>query len=106
MVISDLIKYSFLDHDVKELLDLGQAIQMSDFDHRGQNADKLKNLIDKIRNKYRKAEMNDSIVDMEFNLDPREFKQDVTNIYGVVSSPSRRLVTGMQGLNIMLGGGL
>ena len=106
MVISDLIKYSFLDHDVKELLDLGQAIQMSDFDHRGQNADKLKNLIDKIRNKYRKAEMNDSIVDMEFNLDPREFKQDVTNIYGVVSSPSRRLLTGMQGLNIMLGGGL
>ena len=106
MVISDLIKYSFLDHDVKELLDLGQAIQMSDFDHRGQNADKLKNLIDKIRNKYRKAEMNDSIVDMEFNLDPREFKQDVTNIYGIVSSPSRRLITGMQGLNIMLGGGL
>lgn len=104
-MISNLIKYNFIHSYSDQLLDIAQNIKMSDFDHIGNNANVLENCIDKIKNEFRKAAMTDNIVDMEFNLDPREFKQDITDIYGVVTSPSRRLISGMQGLNTMIGGG-
>ena len=104
-VISELIKWTFIDRYVNQFLDVCQNIKTSDFDHRGNYIETFEHLLDETKNEFRKATVNDSIVDMEFNLDPREFKQDVSDVYTVVNSPSRRLVSGMQGLNIMTGGG-
>lgn len=104
-MISDAIKNSYLDGYITQFLDICQALRTSDFDHRGNKLEIFQSLVNKVNNEFRKAAVNDSIVDMRFNLDSREFDKDVEEIYNVVTSPSRRLRTGMQGLNIMLAGG-
>jgi hypothetical protein len=104
-LISDSIKFSYLNSYLTEFMDVSQSIQMSDFDHRGDKIEKFQNLVNMINNEFRKAKINDSIADIRFNLDPREFDKDVEQVYNVVISPSRRLKSGMQGLNTMLAGG-
>ena len=104
-VISELIKWTFIDKYITQFMDVCQGIKTSDFDHRGNYIESFEHLLDETKNEFRKATVTDNIVDMEFNLDPREFKQDVSNVYTVVNSPSRRLISGMQGLNTMIGGG-
>jgi archaellum biogenesis ATPase FlaH len=42
---------------------------------------------------------------MEFSLADGEFENVIRDTYNIITNPSRRLITGMQGLNEMLGGG-
>ena len=104
-LISDMIKWSFVDRYINQFMDVCQGIKTSDFDHRGGYISEFEHLLDQTKNEFRKATINDNIVDMEFDLNPRSFEQDVANVYQVVINPSRRLISGMQGLNIMTGGG-
>ena len=50
-----------------------------------------------------KTESN--INDVTFSLRDGAFESAITDTYNIVTSPSRRLMTGMQGLNEMVGGG-
>lgn len=104
-LICDIIKWSFIDRYTSQFMDVCQGIKTSDFEHRADFINQFESLLDQTKNEFRKANINDNIVDMQFSLDPREFEQDVAEVYEVVSNPSRRLISGMQGLNIMTGGG-
>ena len=104
-LISELIRWSFIDKYVDQFMGICQSIKTTDFDHRGNSIHEFEHLLDQTKNEFRKADMVDNIVDIEFNLDPREFDNCIAQIHGALSKPSRRLITGMQGLNKMLGGG-
>ena len=43
--------------------------------------------------------------DMVFSLEDGNFENCITETYNMITNPSRRLQSGMQGLNEMIGGG-
>lgn len=103
--IEESIKFSFIYRYADQFIELCTQVKTSDFEHRGGVIHDFSGLIDSFKNEFRKATINDNIIDMEFGLEDGEFEKDVAEIYNIVTSPSRRLLSGMQGLNAMIGGG-
>ena len=104
--IAEGLKYAFVFKYVDKIIGVCTDIKTSDFDHRGQVMPTLEHIIDETKNEFRKATVNDDITDMVFSLDDGAFEDVMKRIYDLNANPNRRLVTGMQGLNIMTGGGL
>lgn len=104
-VISENLKYSFVYKNVDELLDLCAQIKSTDYRNRGDLIDLFENKIDYIKNEFRKSKLDDSLTDMTFSLRDGQFENAITETYNLITNPSRRLITGMQGLNQMVGGG-
>lgn len=103
--VEQSIKYSFIYQYMDQFIELCTEIKTTDFEHRGLVVNDFEKLLDQTKNDFRKATVNDNLIDMEFSLRKGEFEKDVTDIYNTVTSPSRRLISGMQGLNAMTGGG-
>ncbi|MBR1987731.1 MAG: hypothetical protein IKA36_01695, partial [Clostridia bacterium] len=62
-------------------------------------------IIDELKKELRRAK-NESINDAEFSLETGLFEELIADIYARELNPSRRLMTGMQGFNDLVGGGL
>lgn len=104
-IIEGSSKFGFMERDADEFLDICTRIKSTDFAHRGSLAQEFESLIDRTKNDFRKVTKDDSITGIEFSLRPGEFEEDMREIHAVLSSPSRRLICGMQALNNMTGGG-
>ena len=104
-IIENSNKFGFIFGSADKFLDICTRIKSSDYSHRGDLATEFEDLIDITKNEFRKANTDHNAADMEFSLAPGEFESTVSEIYDIVTSPSRRLVCGLQGLNIMTGGG-
>lgn len=104
-VVEESFKYGFVNRYVDNLLDVCTEFKTSSYDRRGNVIDKIQGLMHSLNNEFRRVETDNSLIDMEFSLAPDKFEEQIAEIYNVVTSPSRRLISGMQGLNKMLGGG-
>lgn len=104
-ILIESVKYYFVYDDTDEMLDLCTRIKTSDYNHRGQLIQEFQNKIDKYKNQFRMVEQNRGLTDMSFSLRDGVFESSVTETYNLVTSPSRRLLCGMQGLNEMTSGG-
>ena len=103
--VSDTLSYQFVYQNCDDVLDIFTRFKTTDFNNRANILEDMENVIDVMKNGFRLAKTTNSIVDMEFSLEDGSFENTIRDTYNIVTNPSRRLVTGMQGLNDMLGGG-
>src|SRR5574344_850828 len=104
-MISESLQYYFVYEAADNLIDLCTEVKSSDYEHRGDVISKLEKEVDDLKNKFRQSKSNDNLTDITFSLRSGQFESAVKETYNEVTSPSRRLRCGMQGLNQMIGGG-
>lgn len=104
-LVSETLQYQFLYNRVDEIQDLLTRFKMSDFCTRGAIVQEIEQMVDELKTSFRHSKINDNSVNMTFSLRDGQFEASVTDTYNAVTNPSRRLITGMQGLNEMTGGG-
>ena len=104
-VIEQSIKYGFVYTYADQFIEACTAVKTTDFEHRGNIINIFKTLVSKLGTEFRQAEIEDNLVDMTFSLSEKDFNEAVTRTYEAITNPGRRLITGMQGLNAMIGGG-
>lgn len=104
-MVEELLKYSFFYNDIDELQDIITQFKSTDISKRSSLILQTEPIIDRIKNSFRKAHVEDNLNDVTFSLEDGTFETAVTDTYNMVTNPSRRLFTGMQGLNEMIGGG-
>ena len=101
--ISMLLTNTEVDEHINVLLDAITKYQNADFREKNQTIDYLKSRINDIQTVFRRNEINKDSSDTLFRLS--QLETTVPDIHKYVTSPSYKLVTGMQGFNAMLGGG-
>ena len=104
--VQECLNYKFIYERIDNLQDLLTRFKTSDFTTKGQIVKEFESAIDDLKTEFRKNESNNNISDMEFSLEDGVFDNTIKNIWSLAKSPSRRLITGMQAFNDMLGGGL
>lgn len=101
--ISMLLTNTEVDEHINVLLEAINRYQNADFREKNQTIDYLKSRISDIQTVFRRNEINKDSSDTLFRLS--QLETSVPDIHKYVTSPSYKLVTGMQGFNAMLGGG-
>lgn len=104
-MVTETLTYQFLYQKCDNVLDIFTRFKTTDFNNRANLIPEIEQITDELKNGFRIAKTTDNIVDMEFSLEAGEFENTIRDTYNMITNPSRRLVTGMQGLNEMLGGG-
>ena len=105
-LVEDTLKYSFFYNDIDILQDLMTQFKTVDISKRATIVQNTEVIIDRIKNNFRKCHVEQNLNDVTFSLEDGTFESAVTDTYNLVTNPSRRLFTGMQGFNEMIGGGL
>lgn len=105
-LVEELLKYAFFYNYKDDFLTLLTEFNAADISRRAPLIKSCENLIDNIKNDFRKAHIEDNLNDVTFSLDEGTFESAITDTYNLITNPSRMLITGMQGFNEMIGGGL
>ena len=103
--ISESLKYSYINNDMNELYELLVKFRASDYSSRGEIVRLIEDEIVKVNNLFRKAKSEQS-QEVTFSLKDGIFEDSMREIHENVTNPSRRLYTGMQGFNELVGGAL
>ena len=104
-LVSETIQYQFLYARIDDIEDICTRFKTSDFQNRGSIVAEFEALIDDLKNQFRQSKVNDNAINMVFSLRDDKFQSAVTDTYNMITNPSRRLITGMQGFNELTGGG-
>lgn len=102
--VSETLNYSFIFNHVDNILDVCTRFKATDYRYRGNIVSEFEAIADSVKNSFRQSRV-DNMQDMTFSLKDGVCEQCLSDTYDTVTSPSRRLLTMMQGLNEMLGGG-
>lgn len=104
-LVSESLRYNFVYQGIDRLQDLCVRFKTSDFSNRGNIIKEYEMYLDEMKNNFRKVQIDDNINDSTFSLREDSFIPMITDTWNIITSPSRRLISGMQGLNEMIGGG-
>lgn len=104
-LVSEALRYSFVYNGIDSLQDLCVRFKTSDFNNRGVIIKEFESFLDRMKNSFRKVQIDENINDSTFSLREDSFIPMITDTWNLITSPSRRLICGMQGLNEMVGGG-
>lgn len=104
-LISETLQYQFIYNKIDHIQDVCTRFKTSDFNTRGNIVHEIEDIVDDMKNNFRRAKVNDNSTDMTFSLREGVFQSAVTDTWNMITNPSRRLITGLQGLNEMTGGG-
>lgn len=102
--VSAAIRYSFIYDRADEQLDLWTRFKAADYRSISSIASEIENSVSELNTLFRKAKV-ESIAEQPFNLTPQVMEAMITDSWNAVTSSYRTLVTGMQGMNQLLGGG-
>ena len=103
-MVSEALKYSHIYNNVDELYDLCSRIRSADIVSRSEMVKEFEGKINDIQNDFRRSR-NVNQADAIFSLRDGYFEDIMYDTYNTLSSPRRKLITGMQGMNELLGGG-
>lgn len=101
--VSMMLNNILMEVKAKELDEVLQDYLAADFRGKNTTFGSLKESLNNLQAEIRRNEINKDSADTLFRLS--EMEQTIPDIHKYVTSPSYKLVTGMQGLNSMLGGG-
>lgn len=104
-LISETLQYQFIYNKIDDIQDICTRFKTSDYSNRGGIVHEFETLVDGLKNDFRRSRINDNSIDMTFSLRDGKFQSAITDTWNMITNPSRRLITGMQGLNEMTGGG-
>lgn len=103
-IVSDALKYGTIYSEVDKLEELCNKFKSADYSSKSKILNDVKNAISDIQNKFRQSDANASS-DLYFSLADDKFDECIREVYNTVTSPSNKLITGLTGINELLGGG-
>lgn len=103
-MVSETLKYSHVYNNVDTLMDICTKIKTSEYGSKADLVHEFENAVNSIQNDLRRSK-NEDKNDIIFSLREGYFEDSMYDTYNTLSSPRRKLVTGMQGMNDLLGGG-
>lgn len=103
-VVTGSLNFTFIDEEVDPLMDLLVRWKSGDYRSKADIALQIETLVNRLHNKFRQAKV-ERMDQITFALRPDKFDQAISDIYQKITDPSRCLITGMQGMNEILGGG-
>ena len=103
-MVSESLKFSHIYNNVDALYDICSRIKASDYGSKAELVKEFEQAINNIQNDFRRSR-NENQTEAMFSLRDGYFEDTMYDTYNILSSPRRKLVTGMQGMNDMLGGG-
>ena len=103
--IFESLKWNFIYANGDDLIDLLTQFKTSDFYNKQDIVPRIAEMIAMFQNNFREMNFISNATDMTFSLEDGNFENCITETYNMVTNPSRRLQSGMQGLNEMIGGG-
>ena len=103
-MVSESLKFSHVYNNVDALLDVCTRLKSSDYGNKASVVNEFEKLINNIQNDFRRSK-NEDQTEAIFSLREGYFEDVMHDTYNTLSSPRRKLVTGMQGMNELLGGG-
>ena len=104
-LIEDSLKYFFIYESSDKMLDICTKIKGSDFSQRAELIQQYEEILNQTQNCFRQVKQDTNVTDIKFSLRDGDFERGLRETYDLITNPSRRLITGMQGLNEMLAGG-
>ena len=104
-LVSETLQYTFIYQKMDRMLDICTRFNTTTYENRGMIVQELEQLVDDLKNEFRKSKIEDNSVDMTFSLRENIFENVIRDTWDILTNPSRRLVSGMSGLNEMIGGG-
>ena len=102
--ISEALKYAFIYNDIDRMIDICTRFKAADYRSRGAIVQEFEMLIQEIQSKFRRSRV-ENVSEMTFTLKDGIMEEVVKDIHEQLSNPCNKLLTGMQGINEMLGGG-
>ncbi len=103
-MISEALKFSIMFNKADDLMNICAKINSSEFGTKTQAVKEFELAINDIQNEFRRSK-NEVQAEMMFSLQNGYFEDLIYDTHRVLSNPRRKLVTGMQGMNELLGGG-
>ena len=103
-MVSETLKYSHVYNNVDTLMDICTKIKTSEYGSKADLVHEFESAVNSIQNDLRRSK-NEDKNDIIFSLREGYFEDSMYDTYNTLSSPRRKLVTGMQGMNDLLGGG-
>ena len=103
-MVSESLKFSHIYNNVDALYDICSRIKASDYGSKAELVKEFEQAINNIQNDFRRSR-NENQTEAMFSLRDGYFEDTMYDTYNILNSPRRKLVTGMQGMNDMLGGG-
>ena len=103
-IIADALNYGFIYSEIDKLERLCNRFKSEDYSSKESILNEFKNEIFNIQNKFRQSDANASS-ELYFSLEDNKFDECIREVYETVTSPSNKLITGLTGMNEMLGGG-
>lgn len=103
-MVSEALKFCHVFNNVDMLLDLCTRLKSSDYGSKAAIVKEFETAINNIQNDFRRSK-NEGQTEAIFSLRDGYFEDVMYDTYNTLSSPRRKLVTGMQGMNELLGGG-
>lgn len=103
-MVSEALKFCHVFNNVDTLMDLCTRLKSSDYGSKAAIVKEFETAINNIQNDFRRSK-NEGQTEAIFSLRDGYFEDVMYDTYNTLSSPRRKLVTGMQGMNELLGGG-
>lgn len=104
-LVSGALKCTFLEESVDRGLDILTRYKAEDYRYRSDIIKEWEDFIKEENARIRAAKAS-STCDMVFDLRSDNFESSLYDIYDTLTSSTRRLFTGMQGFNMLIGGSL
>lgn len=101
--ISEMLHQSYLGKNALPIMNMCSNYLSSDFRERRGQSDGFRVMCSDMMAHFRRCDISDDSADNLFRLS--EMEEGITEIHKQITSPTFKLVTGMVGLNAMLGGG-
>lgn len=103
-MVSENLAFTHIDSEVDNVLDVCTRFKTRDYNTAAVIVKEVEAAISNLQNKFRQSR-NETHVDAMFNLAEGDFQDCVRDAYNQIANPKRKLLSGMQGLNELLGGG-
>ena len=102
--VSNALKYSFIYERQDAMIDMWQRFKSSDYRNTAAIVSEIEAATSELNTLFRKAKVQSS-TERVFSLSPDSMEACITDAYNEVTSKYRKLITGMQGFNQLVGGG-
>lgn len=102
--IASAIKYSFIYERQDQMIELWQRFKSADYKNISEISSEIEAATAELNTLFRKAKV-EKTNDRIFSLNPDVMESVLTDSYQEVTSKYRKLLTGMQGFNQLIGGG-
>ncbi len=103
-MVAETVKYSHVFQSVNEMSDICNRFKIDEYKSKTALVAEFEGMINNIQNNFRRAR-NETHTEALFTLAGNAFTDVMHDIHNQLCSPRRKLITGMQGLNELLGGG-